>query len=347
MYEIIKTIYSSPESSSSDATRVTVLQNTLGQLRLANIATLDAITTHFTRLIDLTSADEDYVVQLAQILAPGILRPRTQSSLTMQERHAYRLVRDLFDHKEEIFGELKRASSQNASLGSTPRERATSNQDESNRRANMEARNRAIASRSRAASPAPIALANGRHRRDRSTGPAETRFPVVTSPTAETHPRPRARHSLEVPDSGSSTPRAETTSPPASEILNKPMPSAPTANGISEHAAPAVADEQPKPEEPAGVEKKNSLNRSGHVLATANRLNRKAPGAGSGSGLGMIARTAAKRDSATSGSLRDSATSSSVRDSVSSITDISGLSGELGGGSGMHGVELTDKPMDD
>ncbi len=53
VYEIIKTIYSSPDSSVSSDTRISVLQSTLGQLRLANIATLDALTTHFTRLIEL------------------------------------------------------------------------------------------------------------------------------------------------------------------------------------------------------------------------------------------------------------------------------------------------------
>ena len=324
-----------------------MLQNTLGQLRLANIATLDALTTHFTRLIELTSADEAYVAQLAQILAPCVLRPRQQSSLTMHERHAYRLVRDLFEHKEEIFGELKRASSQNSTVGSGPRgARAPSNQDESNRRANMEARNKAIASKSRATSPAPMAIGtNGRgHRRDRSADPAASRFPVVTSPTTEMHPRPRiARHSLEVPDGEPSTNRTAETSPPASETVTRPFPGASTSNGVSEHAAPAMNDEyktqEPKPDEPAGVEKKNSLTRSGHVAGAASRINRKAAGSGSGSGLGMIARTAAKRDSASAGS--------SVRDSVSSIPESSRTSGETDIGPAVHGVQLMDKPMDD
>ena len=345
VYEVIKTIYTSPDSSSNDATRVTVLQNTLGQLRLANIATLDAITTHFTRLIDLTSADEAYVTQLAQALAPCVLRPRQQSSLTMHEKHAYRLVRDLFDHKEEIFGELKRASSQNSNLGAAPRARtSTNNTDESNRRANMEARNRAIASRSRAASPAPVAVGpNGRsHRRDRSVDPAASRFPVVTSPTAESHPRPRvARHSLEVPDSDPAPSRSSDISPPTTESFSKPPALAPVPNGLSDHTTVILSDDyktpEPAPENSVGVEKKNSLTRSGHVASAAGRINRKAPGSGSGSGLNMISRTAAKRDSASA--------SSSIRDSVSSVPESSRTSGEIE--PGLHGVQLTDKPMDD
>ena len=213
VYEIIKTIYSTPDSSTSPQTRISVLQNTLGQLRLANIATLDALTTHFTRLIELTSADEPYISSLANNLAPCILRPRTENSLTLHERHSYRLIRDLFAHKEEIFGELKRAST----LSHTPSGGAASNAsrmraistDESNRRANMEARNRAIASKSRNSSPAPHA--NGRnHRRDRSSDPPATRFPIQTSPPAiGDAPRRGVRASLEVPSDDGSSPEVE------------------------------------------------------------------------------------------------------------------------------------------
>src|SRR5699024_5251189 len=66
--------------------------------------------------------------------------------------------------------------------------------DESNRRAAMEARNRAIVDRSRGHSPAPPR----KHRRDRSSGASETRrFPInVTSPTEK---RTTTRSSLDVP----------------------------------------------------------------------------------------------------------------------------------------------------
>ncbi|KAI1765543.1 hypothetical protein GGR53DRAFT_256770 [Hypoxylon sp. FL1150] len=213
VYEIIRTIYTTPTADSTDEARIAVLQQTLTQLRLTNIATLDACMNHFTRLIDLTSADEQYVHELATSLAPCILRPKTETSLTMEEKHAYRLVRDLFSHKDAIFSELKRMSSlsHSGSLGSNNRPRAIST-DESNRRAHMEERQRALLEkagpRGRATSPAP----GPRHRRDRSTGGPETRFPIA-SPTAANE-RHRSslgslgtvkRSSLEVPD-GSEVP---------------------------------------------------------------------------------------------------------------------------------------------
>ncbi|ORY00019.1 Rho-GTPase-activating protein 8 [Clohesyomyces aquaticus] len=204
VYEIVKTIYSTTATDASESTRVSVIQSTLGQLRLANIATLDAITTHFTRLIELTSADEAYITALAQTLAPCILRPRQESSLTMNERYSFRLIRDLFAHKDAIFGELKRASTLTHSSSGAQRPRAIST-DESNRRANYEERNRAIAAQRspRATSPNP---GRGSHRRDRSVGGPETRFPVNTSSPTERRGTTGSRNSLEVPGSVENSP---------------------------------------------------------------------------------------------------------------------------------------------
>ena len=341
VYEIIKTLYSNPDSTASETTRVTVLQNTLGQLRLANIATLDALATHFTRLIDLTSADEEYVAQLAQMLSPCVLRPRVQSSLTIQERHAYRLVRDLLDHKDEIFGELKRASSQTPAQPSViSRPRISSNNDESNRQANMEARNRAIADRTRAVSPSPAAV-NGRHRRDKSVGPSAGRFPVITSPTHSAQVA-KTRGSLEVPDTPT-TPRASELSQQVSDPA-KQLPEIPVPNGLAEYIAPVVAEE-PKSEDTVGVEKKNSLNRSGHVSSVTSRFNRKAGAHGSQPSFGLARQSGiVKRDS-------QSSTKGSVRDSVTSLSEVSRGEDDAerrpSTHGSLHGVELSDKPMDD
>lgn len=259
MYEIIKTIYSTQASESDDSTRISVIQNTLGQLRLANIATLDAITTHFTRLIELTSADETYISSLASTLAPCILRPRMESSLTPHERYSYRLLRDLLAHKEAIFGELKRASSSNSI-----RSRAIST-NESNRRANMEARAQAIASKSRATSPQPHSSRG--HRRDRSPGSASTRFPIQTSPPEKLERR-TTRQSLEVPISDGITSNSDAES-------DKPVE--PNLNGTTERAD--VSESQPTEvaSQKSGVDKRNSLGRS----AASGKVQRRLQGANS------------------------------------------------------------------
>jgi hypothetical protein len=208
---------------------------------------------HFTRLIELTSADETYVASLATALAPSILRPKTETSLTLEEKHAYRLIRDLFTHKDPIFSELKRMSTltHSSSVGSQ-RPRAIST-DESNRRANMEERNRALlekasGSRSRATSPNPGARG---HRRDKSTGGPETRFPIQTSPTAAADRHRTSlgslaalkRQSLEVPGG------AEVGAPVAADT--EPV------NGSS-----GITAESAVKAEEATLEKRNSLGRS-------------------------------------------------------------------------------------
>lgn len=255
-----------------------MLQQTLSQLRLTNIATLDACMNHFTRLIDLTSADEEYVSKLATTLAPCILRPRQETSLTMEEKHSYRLIRDLFAHKDAIFSELKRMSTLAHSVsvsGANPaaardspgpssssqstRPRAIST-DESNRKAHMEERTRALlekaGSRSRATSPAPSPrTSTPAHRRDRSTGGPETRFPVsVASPTSQ-HESRGSRQSL-----GPVLPKRASLDVPPEVSMGLPQASdrPEPANGVEPPAAVAAV----RGGEGEGVEKRNSLGRS-------------------------------------------------------------------------------------
>jgi hypothetical protein len=316
VYEIIKTIYNSTATEHTESTRVQVIQNTLGQLRLANIATLDAITTHFTRLIELTSADDTYIAALATNLAPCILRPRHETSLTMNERYSFRLIRDLFAHKESIFGELKRASSlaqrDAAAAGpsassSSSRGRGFSTDERSRREAERE-RHQAIAAsvgnnRSRATSPAPASRIKRERSPHRMSGGAETRFPVaVASPTGtgpNATPAERrstlSRTSLEVP-SGDGGPIT-----------------APEGKSNGSVAAAVMALDGPDADSAvSSVDKHDSFGRS----ARASVARKAAHG-----GLGR--QSLYGKDSA--GSLKDSVPAAEEH----------------------RGVELTDKPMDD
>ncbi|KAK0616005.1 hypothetical protein B0T17DRAFT_619580 [Bombardia bombarda] len=265
VYEIIRTIYStsapdSKDGTRSEANRISILQQTLSQLRLTNIATLDACMNHFTRLIDLTSADEEYITKLATSLAPCVLRPRTETSLTLEEKHSYRLIRDLFAHKDAIFSELKRMSTLGSSgsiSGNGNRPRAIST-DESNRKAHMEERTRALleksgggggSSRSRATSPAPSPRG---HRRDRSSGGAETRFPSLG-------PILPKRTSLEVPDEAG---------------MGMGMGLSHPADGHFGGSLPSVVAEQVAKitESESTPEKRNSLGRSGARFVGGRRV---------------------------------------------------------------------------
>lgn len=275
MYEIIRTIYSNTSPDTVDGARVAVLQQTLSQLRLANIATLDACMNHFTRLIDLTSADEDYISALATNIGPCILRPKTETSLTLEEKHVYRLIRDLFAHKDAIFNELKRMSTPgyNGTLGRTSARPRAISTDESNRKANMEERNRLLleksagGARGRASSPAP---ARG-HRRDRSTGGPETRFPIAGSGVQTERHRSSLgsmgsnnRQSLEVP--GGEPAPAPATAPAPAPTAAPTAAEPPNGETNSESDSPRHSLSQ------SPVEKRNSLTRSAARFSSGRRL---------------------------------------------------------------------------
>lgn len=330
VYEIVKTIYSTTATDVDEATRVAVLQSTLGQLRLANIATLDAICTHFTRLIELTSADETYVAALANALAPCILRPRLENTLTMNERYSYRLVRDLFAHKDAIFGELKRASTLTHSASGAQRPRAIST-DESNRRANMEERQRAIAAQRspRGVSPGPSNRSSGSHRRDRS----QTRFPVNanSSPTESRRGAPTNRSSLEVPDPDS---------PSASASAAAAAASAAPTNGTADNASETSATSS-LPSRSAEMYEPTPFSPVEHPAPSSTRV----PLAlGGRKHAGSLAR--GNRDSV--GSLKRGGN----RDSTGSLRSLANASEDAPVGVTLEdppsrGVTLEDKPMDD
>ncbi|CCG82857.1 Putative uncharacterized protein [Taphrina deformans PYCC 5710] len=134
LYEPIKSIYSNYTSEDDSEDRITAISNVLQQLKVSNIATLDAITIHFGRLLELTNADPAYRAALAKTLGHCLLRPKTDSNLTHQDKHPYRLFLDLVDFKKEIFSSLKRVS--------TTRPRSAT--DEKDRRVRTEERNKAI-----------------------------------------------------------------------------------------------------------------------------------------------------------------------------------------------------------
>lgn len=131
----------------------------------------------------------------------------------------------------------------------------------------MEERNRAIASRARATSPAP----SPRHRRDRSVGSSgSTRFPVSVS-GATTSERKPVRQSLEVPDSSPapvdtahSTTNGSSEGTPATAEDTNTSADAPTADRAS--TPPSATTTAPASAVPSSVtnevKKTGSLSRS-------------------------------------------------------------------------------------
>ncbi|ORY87547.1 hypothetical protein BCR37DRAFT_401536 [Protomyces lactucae-debilis] len=134
LYDTLKAIYAAHGTEEETENRVTALSNALQQLRISNIATLDALMTHLARLTQLTNADEEYKQALSTHFGIALHRPRQESALAAQDKHRHRLLLDLLAHKQDIFSQLKRAT--------TSRPRSAT--DEKERRTRMEERNKAI-----------------------------------------------------------------------------------------------------------------------------------------------------------------------------------------------------------
>ncbi|KAK9478251.1 hypothetical protein V1514DRAFT_352456 [Lipomyces japonicus] len=208
LYDLIKAYYGSRSSDGDECELskeaiIEPITKILAQLPIYNVATLDAIISHLTRLMDVTSAEEEYITKLAHEFSRLILRPRVESALTVTDRHGYRLIRDLFKYKDQIFYNLKRSTS------TTSRSRAIST-DESNRRLHVEERNKAVL-RNRAPSPAP----RGRDLSPAPSGNGYSGIPLVLTPSSRKRQTntPNASPIIRREDGGFSSGTSHSTSP--------------------------------------------------------------------------------------------------------------------------------------
>lgn len=110
-YDSIKMIYADHGSDADSKIRIRQIQATFGQMRMSQIAVLDALTRHLSRLMEIARPGQEYRDNLAKELGPCILRPRVQTVVTMSDRHPQRLVRDLLENRKAIISEVKRHNS--------------------------------------------------------------------------------------------------------------------------------------------------------------------------------------------------------------------------------------------
>jgi hypothetical protein len=124
LYDAVKLIYTSPTAKNKD-TRIQQIKSLCGSLRISQIAALDALAKHFGRLIEIAQPSEQEKNQLADALAPSILRPIAQSAVTLSDKHPALLFKDLIDFGPSILTEIKRnasgARSRNASRKNSKR----------------------------------------------------------------------------------------------------------------------------------------------------------------------------------------------------------------------------------
>lgn len=139
IYDVLKMLYAQytvhptteedPKHSENDeeleqmeSNKIRGLYTTLSSLPKPHIATLDAITTHFCRLIKILKMGEngqetaaEFTHAISQEFANCIIQVRVPDGNDL----GYKIFYDLLTHKKEIFGELKRQGSRAKSEKST------------------------------------------------------------------------------------------------------------------------------------------------------------------------------------------------------------------------------------
>lgn len=119
-YDLIRTLYQNyPEGESTNKPRITGLQNTLLELPVCNLATLDALLTHLTRLVHIVASKSESLAatlktRLCREFGSMVLRPKsstTKNGRVVAESVQQSFMADLFEHKASIFGELRKRNS--------------------------------------------------------------------------------------------------------------------------------------------------------------------------------------------------------------------------------------------
>ena len=159
-YDLIKSLYQNyagrEEKSKTDA-RLNGLQNILMNLPKCNLATLDAILTHLSRLTYIIGTKnqelaDEFQARLAREFGGLIIRPKMISSgndkrnrVFLNDKHQFYLLSDLFRYRKFIFSELRQknsSKSDNPSRNSSYSSRKSSKMTDSTEEKNYSEKNK-------------------------------------------------------------------------------------------------------------------------------------------------------------------------------------------------------------
>lgn len=105
-YDVLKAI----SQKSSEETRITGIQNTLAQLRVSNIATLDVLTAHIKRLVTIAKADAPTIEKLAKELGRYLIRPKVYGPLNINDTFPTQFFKDILNDRDRLFKELRKVA---------------------------------------------------------------------------------------------------------------------------------------------------------------------------------------------------------------------------------------------
>ncbi|KAF0540874.1 Rho-GTPase-activating protein [Gigaspora margarita] len=121
LYDPVKLLYSLSFEDQDENMRVTTISKLITSLPERNYETLNVFISHLHSIVTSADADDDYITTLAQIYGYILLYPdpnpknetneETMEIVYINDRHPYRLFKDLIIHHDKIFNHLNTATS--------------------------------------------------------------------------------------------------------------------------------------------------------------------------------------------------------------------------------------------
>lgn len=111
LWDPLKKLYTknidTEEDEGDEGERITILSKTLQTLSPPHFVTLDTVAGHLSDLIKETEADDDYIITLGNVMGPCLLRPKAVNQVTLHDRFAQRVARDIIKHYDQMFDSIK------------------------------------------------------------------------------------------------------------------------------------------------------------------------------------------------------------------------------------------------
>ncbi|KAI8824994.1 uncharacterized protein EV422DRAFT_517031 [Fimicolochytrium jonesii] len=105
-YETLRTLYSDDFTTVEDAIRIKSIVSLLKTLSAPHYETLKLFTGYLHELIKPLEQSDERITRLAYSIAPCILRPKTETSETLQDQHPWRFSLELMVRYTDFFGQL-------------------------------------------------------------------------------------------------------------------------------------------------------------------------------------------------------------------------------------------------
>lgn len=107
-YDALRSMYIKYRDPGELPLRLAATRNTLAQIRVSMIASLDVITAHLKRILTIANASDTQIADITREVGPLLIRTQEPSALNLGDSFPQQLLRDMLEDRDNLFLELKR-----------------------------------------------------------------------------------------------------------------------------------------------------------------------------------------------------------------------------------------------